>query len=438
MKFPTNSSAVRTSLAALLFGLIVHSASADNWPTWRGPTGMGLSPEADLPMHWSATENIRWKTPLPESGNSTPVVWGNRIFVTQALKKENRRNLMCFNRADGKLVWQAGVTHTEKELSHETNPYCSASPVTDGQRVIAWFGSAGVAAYDFNGKQLWHRDLGKQDHDWGYGGSPLIHGDLVFIQFGPGSRNFVVALNKKTGQPEWQMDETVVEPAERFDGFAGQKGKYMGSFSAPIIITANGRDELIVSQPNRLVALNPKTGQELWFCRGLNPLVYASPIYGEGILVAMGGFTGISIAVTPGGSGDVTHTRLWEKRKTRQRIGSGVIHDGHIYVLNADGIAECLNLKTGDTVWFERVKGTGAKSDSWSSMVLAGDKLYVPNQSGDVVILRASPKFELIGANSIGNELSNSSLAISNGELFFRTHQNLWCISERGRQTAQR
>jgi outer membrane protein assembly factor BamB len=345
---------------------------------------------------------------------------------------------MCFDRADGRLLWQSGVTYTEDEKSHETNPYCSASPVTDGERVIAWFGSAGVAAYDFAGKQLWHRDLGKQDHEWGYGGSPVIHGDLVFVQFGPGSRNFVVALDKKTGATAWHASENVMEPAERFDGFAGRKGQPMGAFTAPIVVRTSQREELIVSQPNRLVALDPKTGKELWSCAGLNPLVYASPIFGEGVVVAMGGFNGVSIAVRAGGSGDVTAQRLWEKRRTKGRLGSGVIHEGHIYVLNSDGIAECLNLQTGDTVWAERVKGEGAKSESWSSMVLAGDKLYVPNRSGDVLVLRASPRFQLLAANSMGNELSNSSLAVSNGDLFFRTHQNLWCISDRMKQTAQR
>jgi outer membrane protein assembly factor BamB len=439
MKFPIYQSVAPLVGAVLLLTISSGQTRADNWPTWRGTTGMGLTSETSLPAHWSATENIRWKTPLPERGNSTPIVWGNRIFITQALEKENKRLLLCFDRANGKLLWQSGVTHAEKESSHETNPYCSASPVTDGKTVVAWFGSAGVSAYDFSGKEIWHRDLGVQKHEWGYGSSPLIQGNLVFIQFGPGSRNFLVALDKKSGKTVWQTDENVVEPAERFDGFAGQKGKYMGAFSAPILIKVNGHDELVVSLPNRVASFAPKTGKELWSCQGLNPLIYASPVYADGVVVAMGGFNGTSIAVRTGGSGDVTAThRLWEKRKTKQRLGSGVIHQGHIFVLNADGIAECLDLKTGDTVWSERIKGPGAKNGSWSSMVLSGDRLYVPNQSGDVAIIRASPKFELIGINSIGEEMTNASLAVSNGQLYLRTHQNLWCIGTGTKETAQR
>jgi outer membrane protein assembly factor BamB len=415
------------------------SVRADHWPAWRGSTGQGISSEKQLPTRWSATENIRWKKALPEPGNSTPIVWGDRVFLTQPMKEAKQRTIMCFNRANGQLLWQQGVAYTEPEATHETNPYCSASPVTDGERVIAWFGSAGVAAYDFAGKKLWQRDLGKQDHDWGYGGSPLLHEDLVVIQFGPGSRNFLIALNKKTGQTVWQFDYEVVEPAERTDGFAGQKGRYMGSFTAPILIEANGRAELIASLPGRVVALDPKTGKELWTCRGLNPLVYASPLHGDGIVVAMGGFTGTAIAVKAGGSGDVTDThRLWEKRRTKSRLGSGVIHQGHIYILNSDGIAECLDLKTGEAVWSERVKGEGAKSTSWSSLVLVGDILYVPNQSGEVALLRASPTFELIRMNPIGEELTNASLAVSNGELFLRTHDHLWCIGAPVRQASLR
>lgn len=421
------------------FTFTILSTSAENWPAWRGTTGMGIVSEAALPTHWSANENIRWKTPLPDRGNSTPIVWGNRIFITQTLDKEQKRSLMCLDRANGKILWQSAVPYAEKEETHETNPYCSASPVTDGTTVVAWYGSAGVYAYDFQGKELWHRDLGKADHTWGYGGSPLIHGNLVFVQFGPGLRNFLVALDKKTGKTVWQADEAVTEPAERTDGFAGQKGKYMGAFTAPIFVKAGNRDELIVSFPNRLRALDPRTGKDLWWCGGLNPLIYASPLYAEGIVVGMGGFTGTSIAVKPGGTGDVTLThRLWEKQKTKQRIGSGVIYKGHIYVLNSDGIGECINLKTGESVWAERVNGKGAKSSSWSSMVLVGDKLYVPNQSGDVVILRAGPKLELIAVNAIGEEMTNASLAVSNGEIFLRTHSNLWCISDRRNQTAQK
>src|SRR5258708_5113871 len=194
------------SLGLIAF-LLSLSPLAANWPAWRGPEGTGISTERDLPEHWSKSENVHWRVPLPERGNSTPIISGNRIFLTQAIEKENRRTLMCFDRRDGKLLWQSGTTYTEKDPSHETNPQCSASPVTDGERVIASFGSAGLYCYDFRGKELWHRDLGKQTHIWCNAASPMIWRDLCILNFGPGDRTFLIAVDKATGKTVWQHDE---------------------------------------------------------------------------------------------------------------------------------------------------------------------------------------------------------------------------------------
>ena len=414
----------------LLFSSLIFAASFSNaadWPAWRGANGSGITSEKNLPTQWSDTENVRWKIQLPERGNSTPIVLGDKVFITQAVG--DRRTVTCFDRANGKQLWQSGPTYAEKERSHRTNPYCSASPSTDGKRVIAWFGSSGVFCYDLNGKELWKRDLGKQDHEWGYAASPVIHGDLCFINFGAGKRSFLVALDKVTGKTVWQMDVPEVQPAERTDGFAGQTDGMIGSWSTPIIVKANGRDELIVSFAEWLKAFDLKTGKELWRCGGLNPLIYTSPIYGDSIVVAMGGFKGTAIAVKPGGEGDVTEShRLWQSIRTKDRLGAGIIYEGHIYIVNTPGVAECIDLKTGKKVWEERLPSKGAKSEVWSSAVLSGDNIYILNQSGDCVIFKASPRFEVVGVNSIGSELTNGSLAVSDGELFIRTHEHLWCI----------
>src|SRR5215207_7828617 len=170
-------------LCAIPSLFIAGTALAGNWPQWRGPEGTGVCPEKNLPTAWGTNQNIRWKAPLPEPGNSTPIIWGNRLFVTQAVQK--RRTLMCFDRANGKVLWQSGVTYPEKEPTHDTNPDCSGSPVTDGEHVIVSFGSPGLYSYDLDGKELWHRDLGKQIHMWGVASSPVIHGDLCFLNFGP-------------------------------------------------------------------------------------------------------------------------------------------------------------------------------------------------------------------------------------------------------------
>ena len=217
-------------------------------------------------MKWSATENVKWKSELPGPGNSTPIVWGNQVFITQAVEDEGKRLVICFDRTNGKKLWEKGTVFAEKEVSHETNPQCSSSPATDGERVIAWFGSAGVFCYDLQGKELWKRDLGKHEHEWGYAASPVIHGDLVFLNFGPGERSFLVALNKKTGEEVWRYDIEEKHYKERRDGFEKQDKGVTGTWSTPIIVKAEGREDLVMTVPDKMIGLDPKTGKEIWFC----------------------------------------------------------------------------------------------------------------------------------------------------------------------------
>jgi outer membrane protein assembly factor BamB len=368
---------------------------------------------------------------LPDRGNSTPIIWGDKVFVSQAIDKEHLRTLMCLDRRNGDLLWQKSVKYAEAEETHETNPYCSASPVTDGKRVIVCHASAGVFCYDLEGRELWKRDLGKQSFEWGNASSPVLQGDHCFLYFGPGKGSRLLGLGKETGKTVWQYDEPEIDVGKRTDGFQGREPGIVCTYGTPLIVRVGGREELIMSFPRYVRAFDPKSGQELWSCDGLNPLIYASPISSEGVVVAMGGYSGNTVAVNAGGRGDVTRShRLWQNTRTKSGIGSGVIYDGHIYILNSGGIAECMELKTGKTMWTERVKGRGPTSDSWSSMVLAEEHLYILNQSGDCLVLKASPKFELLSTNSLGNEMTNASLAVSDGELFIRTHKHLWCIGE--------
>ena len=401
---------------------------AANWPHWRGPTGDGVCAEKSLPVKWSATENVKWRLPLPEPGNSTPIVWGNKVFLTQPDGKAGKHQLLCLDRATGKQLWKTEVNFAGKEPTHGTNPYSSASPATDGERVVVSFASAGLWCYDLNGKELWHRDLGQQAHIWGNAASPVLHGGLCFLNFGPGARSFLVAVDKQTGQTVWQNDESGGDYGEKKpDG----KQAWVGSWTTPVFIQENGRESLLMSWPGRVCALEPKTGKQVWECKGINPLVYTSPLHRDGMVVAMGGFGGKSLAVRTGGRGDVTEShRLWLHPRTKQRIGSGVIHDGHIYIHNDPGVAECFELKTGQTVWEERLKGAASNGQNWSSIMLAGGNCYTITQGGDCFVFQASPQFELVSVNSLG-EPSNSSVVPSDGELFIRTHRSLWCIAEK-------
>jgi outer membrane protein assembly factor BamB len=211
-------------------------------------------------------------------------------------------------------------------------------------------------------------------------------------------------------------------------GGGGDPGGPGGSWSTPILVKAGDRDELVIAFPNRLAAYDPKTGKQLWVSKGLGATIYTTPVWGEGTLIAMnsGPGGGSAIAVKPGGSGDVTDSqRIWHLDRFKSSIGSGVIHEGHLYSISQEGIATCTELKSGKTIWEERLKGSGGRGSSWSSMVLADGKIYVPNQSGDVFVLRASPQFELLSTNSV-NEPTNASLAASDGELFLRTDKSLW------------
>ncbi len=412
-----------------VFSLLAANAMAAHWPGFRHD-GSGIAAEKTAPVKWSATENIRWRSPLPGKGNSSPIVWGNKVLVAQS--DGDRRAVMCFDRANGKVLWQQGVAYAEKEETHETNPYASATPVTDGTHVIAWFGSAGVVCLDLDGKELWRRDLGKQKHQWGYGSSPILHGDLCILYFGPGPRSFLTALNKNTGKTVWQVEAPEKHPAERFDGFAGKGDGVMGSWSTPLIVKTPPREEVVMTFANEMKGFDPKTGKELWKTDGLNPLLYTSPLAGEGYVVGLGGYFGGSVAVKLGGNGDLSAQKVWSvKREKRHLLSSGVIKNGHIFISNTIGVSECRELATGKQIWEERLKATAANGETWGSMILVGDKLYVVNQSGDTFVLRANPRqFELLATNPL-KEPCNTTPAVSDGELFIRTHQALWCISEK-------
>ncbi len=411
--------------ALILFHLIPCSPlSAENWPMWRGARGDGTCTEAGLPEKWSATENVAWKFKLPERGNSTPVVWGEKVFITQAIGKEGRRTLVCIERKTGKQLWQSGTTWKQPELTHETNPYCSASPATDGERVIVSFASAGVFCYDMDGNEQWKRtDLGRQHHIWGYGSSPVIAGERVFLNFGPGENTVLHCFDLKTGRTLWQHQEP--------GGASGEGGnkKWLGAWNDPLPHKAGARDELLMAYPGRACAFDPASGAELWTCDGLTPLVYNSPLFADGVMFAMCGYGGAAMAVKAGGSGNVTAThRVWHLPKVQQRIGSGVIHQGHHYILTDPGIVECRDVKTGALIYNERLKGPGPTGQNWSSLVLSADgKCYAANQGGDCFVFKASPKFELLATNSMGEKII-ASIAVSDGQLFIRGHQNLFCI----------
>ena len=400
--------------ALVSFGAV---AVADDWPAWRGPTGQGISLEKDLPTKWSKTENVKWKITLSESGNSTPIIWNDKIFLTQANKGGTVRSLICFDRADGKQLWKNDVAYPDKERNWAPTWYANASPAVDGERIIVSFGSAGMYCYDYAGKELWKRtDLGKWEHAFGNSASPVLYNDLCILWCGPNEkqgRNFLLAVDKKTGTTVWEKDEKA------------------GSWGTPTLAKLDGQDHLLYTAAFKFRSVDPKTGKELWTCDGLTVNVYTSPLIStdKRIAVAMSGFYGAGLAVKVGGSGDITKDRLWHHPKNIQRVGSGAIVGDHVYIVEENGLPHCYELTTGKEVWkVEKRPG----ELTWGSMVHADGKLWVLMRDGRTVIFNASPKYELIATNSLGDkETTNSSLAISNGEIFIRTNKHLWCISEK-------
>lgn len=408
-------------LRSFLFLLLLASfARAENWPGWRGPRGDGTSHEKNLPTEWSTTQNVKWKTKLPSPGNSSPAVWGDRVFLTQSIDKAGtERAVLCIDRKSGSILWQKSISFKEKEPTHGTNPYCSATPVTDGERVIASHGSAGLVCYDFQGNQLWHRDLGPFIHIWGTAASPILYGDLVILNCGPGERSALRAFDKKTGKDAWNVPEP--------GGKSGiDKTDWIGSWSTPRVVSVEGKDQLLMSWPNVLKAYDPKSGEVLWSCKGLTKLVYTSPVSDGRYAVAMSGYTGAAIGLKLGGAGDITESnRLWHHPKANpQRIGSGIIVGEHLYMANAGAnTIQCIELKTGKDLWDKQALG----GPCWGSLVLADGKLYTTDQGGNTYVFAAKPTFEQIARNRLA-ERCNATPAISNGDIFIRTHQHLWCI----------
>lgn len=403
------------------------TALAADWPAWRGPTGQGHSAETAVPLKWSPKDNVKWKVPLAHQGNSTPVVWKDRVFLTQANKGGTERSLLCLSRADGRLRWQKDVAYAEKERNWNENWYANASPATDGERVVACFGSAGLYCYDLDGKELWKRtDLGKWEHAFGNGASPVLSGDLVIQWCGPNEkegRNYLLAVDKRTGKTVWETDAPT------------------GSWATPVLATVNGKEQLVLGMSmdvknapedkhGHLRGYDPKTGSELWSCRGLNSYVYTSALVGDGVAVGMSGYGGAALAVKLGGTGDITADRLWVHPKNTQRVGSGVIAGGHVYVVDEDGRPHCYDLKTGDDHWKDEAKLKGGVT--WGSMIHAGGRLYMMMRSGETTVLAANPKHEVLAVNSLGaGEQTNSSPAIADGEIYLRTFRHLWCIAEK-------
>jgi outer membrane protein assembly factor BamB len=437
-------------LAALLLAV---SALAQNWPSFRGPGASGVADGNRLPAAWSVSTgaNIAWKTPIAGLAHSSPIVWGDRIFVTTAVSSrpdagfkrglygegdasEDRSvqqwKLFCVNRSTGGIVWERlAYQGVPKEKRHMKATYANATPATDGEVVAAFFGSQGLYAYDLEGKALWSRDLGRfdvgaydlPDYEWGTASSPIFYGGLVIVQCDQQKGSFLAALDRKTGKTVWRTERDELP-----------------SWGTPTIYPGKNRDELVTNGSNFVRGYDPMTGKELWRLGGSSKITAPTPIYaGDLILVASGRRPEAPIfAIRGGAAGDITlpgeqtesRAVAWSKSQRGPYMPTPLVYRGMLYVLGNAGILDAYDFKSGREIYRQRIPHQG--SGFSASPVASDGKIYLSSEDGDIFVVKAGANFELLKTNAM-EEPVMATPAIAAGLLILRTQHQLYGIRQR-------
>lgn len=415
---------LRLACAISLLAACAASVRAGNWPGWRGPTGMGTTSEKDLPLRWNARgEGVRWKAALPgttdrarpDENQSSPIVWGDKVFVTVSYwpEKGDRKgfpehHVACYRADDGKLLWDRTVAPGPWQLSDLRGGYTAPTPACDGERVYVLFGSAVLAALDFDGKELWRLPIEPHDFDVAIGTSPVLHGETVLLQCDQVNRSSrLMALDRKTGDIKWARKRPE-------DGF---------SHSTPVLVDVGGKTQLLVAAAGRLEGTDPDDGSLLWWCQAHGDT--CSPIYGDGLVyVDSGRGGGPGVAVEPSGAGDVTRTlRKWKIDRVPEGFSSAVTADGLLYRLVNPGLLRCWRMKDGEELYSERLAGA---STAASPIVTSDGRLYAAS-AGRSYVVHMGRKLEVIGGGDLGDP-SPASPAVASGRIYIKGRQYLWCI----------
>ena len=414
------------TICALL--LVTGIATGADWLQFRGPGGQGISEEKGLPTEWSAEKNIVWKLKMPGAGASSPVVLGKRVFITcysgygldtkETGKMEDlRRHLLCIDRETSKTLWakefQPDLPEHKYTGEGSYHGYAASTPLIDGERLYVFFGKSGVYCFDLDGNQLWRTVVGKNTNGWGSGTSPISYKDTVIINASVESGE-LVALEKANGKEKWRA-----------------KG-ISAAWNTPIIVTTPKKtQELVVSVHKCVLGFDPDSGKELWKTEGIDRYVCPSVVAHDGVVYAIGGGH-TSLAVKVGGIGDVSKTEgVWFVKKG-SNVGSPIYHEGHLYWAGDDnGHVHCQDAATGKFLYSKRLDPPSGQI--WASPVLADGKLYYVSKENGTYVVAAKPEFQLVAHNKIAGDKSrsNASIAISNGQLFLRNDQYLYCIGNK-------
>ena len=412
----------------------IGTVIADNWPAWRGPTGDGISAEEDIPTHWTASENIAWKVAIPGEGHSSPIIWNDRVFVTAFLPNREERVLFCLDRKSGNTLWQRVVLKSPPESIHRLNSRASGTPTTDGRLIYVTFmritgdevvapnvdaermitaGKAIVAAYDLKGNLAWKNEVGDFVSAHGYNACPVLYEDLVIINGDHDGDAYIVALDKISGEQRWKI------PREN----------RTRSYVTPIIREIGGRTQMILSGSLSVASYDPRNGKRHWIMDGPTEQFVASMVYNGKYLFVTGGYPDRHIlAILPDGQGNITDTHIaWRTKRGAAYVPSPIVSGPYLLVVADSGIASCFDAESGERHWMERLP-----SGHSASPVLADGNVYFVSDQGITTVIRPGKTFQTIATNKIGERVS-ASPAISQGQLFIRGHQHLFCIGTIGK-----
>jgi outer membrane protein assembly factor BamB len=396
-----------------------RTASAEDWPRWRGPAGNAVSSEEGLPVEWSATQNVAWKTKIEGEGHSSPIVSGECVFLTSSLESGSRRLTHCLDRGTGALRWTREIGDDDPEIASSMTGHAAATPAADGRHVVAAFGRAGLVCYDYAGRQLWRVELGQFESELGLASSPIIDGDRIFIVCDhDGDRftsfdSYLLAVRAADGGTLWKTE---------------RRGVYR-SWSTPIVVPVGERKQLVVSAQDELRAYDPQSGELLWKIAAATGWVAPSPVVARGLIFAASGKNGPIVAVRPtvsdkpAAAGSSAAEIVWQVDGAGPYVCSPIAYGDYLYVHNEAGVLACYEAATGRQVYRRRLNG------KFTASAAAGDgRLYLTNEDGTTYVVEAGAAFKLLAANSL-EEYSLASPAISGRRLFLRTKQHLYCIA---------